>query len=463
MGKQGRLASGLFLACTVICGCADVRAEDSEAPIKQAEIAAVRPFTGKVTTNRVRMRLEPSLMSTILDEFNEGDMLVVTGQDEDFYAVRPRLGTKAFVFRTYVLDNVIEGSHVNVRLEPHLDAPVIAQLNTGDKVEGQISALNSKWFEIDVPEDVRFYVAHDFVERVGDPELMTRLEKRRQEANNLVNTAYVVCQEELTKSFEDIDIEAVTTDFQTVLDNYSDVAEEQERARYFLSMVNDRYLRRRINHLETEAKYASEQWHDRCLELAKEMSAHNDNLDAIERDLCEKAPELAEKIGSTSAKGANEAPAEVDQELVALGGPVPPKAAAREASPPEPQRATVRVTQAMLAWIPKEAIAYERWVLKHRGATIDDFYAEQQQMSMQIKGRLQPYPRPVKNKPGNFLLLDSDENLPMAFVYSTKVNLDELVGQKAVLHVAPRPSNNFAFPAYFVIDARSDEQESEAL
>lgn len=47
-----------------------------------------------------------------------------------------------------MLDNTIEGNRVNVRLEPNLEAPIIAQLNAGDKIEGQISALNSKWYEI---------------------------------------------------------------------------------------------------------------------------------------------------------------------------------------------------------------------------------------------------------------------------------------------------------------------------
>ena len=52
-------------------------------------------------------------------------------------------------------------------------------------------------------------------------------------------------------------------------------------------------------------------------------------------------------------------------------------------------------------------------------------------------------------KPGDFVLRDGD--LPIGYLYSTQVNLDSLVGKRATLIVTPRPNNNFAFPAYYVL------------
>ncbi|MEK7339256.1 MAG: hypothetical protein AABZ92_00910, partial [Verrucomicrobiota bacterium] len=58
----------------------------------------------------------------------------------------------------------------------------------------------------------------------------------------------------------------------------------------------------------------------------------------------------------------------------------------------------------------------------------------------------------VKNKPGDFILRDKD--IPLAYVYSTVVNLQDLVGKRVSLIATPRPNNNFAFPSYFVLDVK---------
>ena len=58
----------------------------------------------------------------------------------------------------------------------------------------------------------------------------------------------------------------------------------------------------------------------------------------------------------------------------------------------------------------------------------------------------------MKNRPGLvYVLLNPNNNLPIAFLYSTKLNLETRVGQEQSFIVVTRPNNNFAFPAYFVI------------
>jgi hypothetical protein len=57
----------------------------------------------------------------------------------------------------------------------------------------------------------------------------------------------------------------------------------------------------------------------------------------------------------------------------------------------------------------------------------------------------------VKNKPGDFILRNKD--IPVGYVYSTIVNLQSLVGKNVRLIAAPRPNNNFAFKAYYVLAA----------
>jgi hypothetical protein len=43
--------------------------------------------------------------------------------------------------------------------------------------------------------------------------------------------------------------------------------------------------------------------------------------------------------------------------------------------------------------------------------------------------------------------------LPIAYLYSTQVDLQGKVGQAVTLQAAPRPNHHFAFPAYFVLEA----------
>ena len=85
----------------------------SAAQFVETPVTPFTSFTGKVTKNKVRLRLQPNLEGPILKELVQGDMLIIIGETEDFYAVQPPTGSKAYVFRTYILDGVVEASRVN--------------------------------------------------------------------------------------------------------------------------------------------------------------------------------------------------------------------------------------------------------------------------------------------------------------------------------------------------------------
>lgn len=162
------------------------------------------PFTGKIIRNKVRLRLQPNLEGTIIRELDKGELLLVIGEDEDFYLVRPPQDIKAYVFRTYVLDNVVEGKHVNVRLYPELEAPVLGQLNQGETINGVISPLNSKWLEILPPQTAKFYVCKEFMEKIGSAEKLVDIQKRNKEVQSLFETSEEITRLELQKPFTEI-------------------------------------------------------------------------------------------------------------------------------------------------------------------------------------------------------------------------------------------------------------------
>lgn len=234
---------------------ADAAQPDKAPQQASAPVVALpfKAFTGKITKNKVRLRLQPNLDGKIIREFNRDDMLIVVGASEDFYIVQPPQDLKAYVFRTFILDNTVEGNHVNVRLEPDTDSPVIAQLNSGEKVEGTISPLNSKWMEILPPISAKFYVCKEYVENIGSPSLMGNLVKRREEVNTLLNTTYQISQAELQKPYDQIRLDTVFENINRVSKQFADFPDQVTRAKELLSLIQDTYLQKKIAYLEAKA------------------------------------------------------------------------------------------------------------------------------------------------------------------------------------------------------------------
>ncbi len=82
MGKG--LVSRLWLLCFAVAGfTTELQASDN-----------FEPFTGRVIGNKVRVRLEPSIDSPILDELTPNDMVIVLDEKDGFYGIRPQHESK---------------------------------------------------------------------------------------------------------------------------------------------------------------------------------------------------------------------------------------------------------------------------------------------------------------------------------------------------------------------------------
>lgn len=378
---------------------------------KEVPAQPFTPFTGKMTRSKVRLRLQPNLDGPILKELSQGDMLIVIGETEDFYAVQPPAGTKAYIFRTYVLDNVIEATKVNVRLEPDMDAPVLGQLYQGDKVEGTISSKNNKWLEIPPPPSARFYVAKDYVEKIGDSSLMGRIERKRDEVNVLLNNALVAGQQEMQKPFPEIYLDDIYADLNKVAKESGSFPELAARAKELISSMQDTYLQKKIAYLESKTQTVQDDWQNKNSQLTEQMKSQQQKLSQLEQQL-------------KKSKGSN---------VVAQG-------------------TQSGVSNKMNAWAPVEDALYRTWASENNNRSQDDFYTEQGKHAVEIRGIIEPYNRVIKNKPGDFVLVNQTSHLPIAYLYSTKVNLQDKVGHEVTLHGVVRDNHNFAFPAYFVLE-----------
>ena len=389
---------------SLICSAA-FAAAPAKIPGAQAEknTPAFKPFTGKVLANKVRIRSKADLESHIVRQLNKDELLLVTGEEGDFWAVQPPKGTKAYVFRSYIIDNIVEANRVNVRLEPHVDAPIIGQLQAGEKIAGDVCAMNHKWLEIAPPTSSHFYVSKEFIAHAGGPETLAIMEKRKTQVEELIGSAFFLAENECKKSYEEMSTTETMEKFQTVLRSYTDFPQAVAQAKEGLALLKDTYLQKKIAYLEERAELTSSARD----ELIARHKAENRELfqDDLKPD-----PNLWNRR-KTEAKA--------------------------------------DLTDRMRFWDTIEESLYLSWTAFHTGRRIDDFYQEQRANATVLSGKVESYDHPVKSRPGDYILRGQDA--PIAYLYSTSIDLEKFTGKTVTVLASARPNNHFAFPAYFVL------------
>lgn len=373
------------------------------------------PFTGKVVGNKVRIRVQPTLEGHVVRETTLGEMVAVTGEESGFFHIAPPKGTKGYVFRTFILDGVVEGERVNIRLYPDIDAPIIGRLNIGDRVNTAVSDVNSKWLEIDLPQSSHFYIAREYIENKGPIELLAAFEKKYHQATHRLSSALLFAQSEIQKPFVQMDQDGIRSMFEKLIQDYADLPDITSRANEAHSLIQDICVQKKIAFLEGGvesvqiARHLTPSQVGRLAEFGIDWQPQHHQA----KEYGEVAKNVSDKIGLSSPTTFAE------------------------------------ITDKMLVWQPLEESFFHLWAASNGESSIDDFYKTEESKAAVLTGIVEPYNRPVKNSPGDFIL--RSETLPVAFLYSTQVNLQNLVGKKVTVVGAPRPNNHFAFPAYFVL------------
>jgi len=357
-------------------------AVEKKAPRKSPTVKeAFSPFTGKITGSHVRMRLHPDLDASVVKELSKDQLVLVTAQEGSFYEVQAPEPIKAFIFRSFVLDGIVEGNRVNVRLAPDLEAPIIGHHNTGDRVGGVVSARDKKWLEIDPPSSSHFYVAKELIDKVGGPELKAEIDQRKETVAQLLQGVTNLAKEQMELPFEEIDFDRIKSGFVTIINEYSEFSKEAKDAKRLFANVQEQYLDKRLNYLEGKTALAS---------------------------------------GETAIAQSSD---EVSSEQT-------------------------RLPSSISMWDQVEQGLFVAWSQANDQKALDEFYEEQRIAAVPLSGTLVAYTAPVNNKPGDYII--KRNNLPVAYIYSTQVDLDEFVGKKVTVIGSPRSNHNFAFPAYFV-------------
>ncbi|OGN63380.1 MAG: hypothetical protein A3E80_00040 [Chlamydiae bacterium RIFCSPHIGHO2_12_FULL_49_9] len=373
-------------------------AAPKEPPAAAKKAESFKSFTGKVVGNKVRIRAKAELDGHIVRQAGKSDLLLVVGEEGDFYAIDPPKDTKAYVFRSYILDQVVEANRVNVRLEPHVDAPIIGQLQAGDRVTGQPCPMNNKWYEIAAPKGTHFYISKEFVTKIGGPEYLANREKKKAQLEEMLNTAYLSAETECKKPYEEMSPQPTVEQFQAILRDFTEFPDAIEQAKEGLALLKETYLNKKIAYLESKAGFTEAEKE----ELIAKHRAEN-------RDLMADSSSLDPSLWSRRTRKKE-------------GGSL---------------------------WDTLEESLYLSWTAFHSGKKLDDFYAEQRANAAVLKGVIEPYSLETKNRPGDYVLKGVDA--PIAYLYSTHIDLEKYAGKTVTITASPRPNNHFAFPAYYVL------------
>jgi len=379
------------------------------------DASSIESFTGKVLGDKLRVRACPAVDDTpVVRELSRGEHLLVQGEIDDFYAIKPEAGAKAYVFRTYVLDGVVEGDNVNVRLAPSLEAPIIAQLNRGDVVTGQISEASHRWFEINMPEQVAFYVAKEYIDYAGDASYLQTFQERQDALALSIEKASLKGNAELEKPFDLINFKEIESDFSMLAEVCNSFPDYQESVDTAFDAIRESYIQKKVAFLEDVNVQSSVAILDSKSEMDSGIEAYQEHMQDIEKRLAKL--NIIDEITEM----------ELDVTLIADSSP----------------------TDKMLLWEPAERELFKSWE-SDTGKSIEDFYISQKMDSNSLHGILESYDNMVYNKPGDYVLRANGHIV--GYVYSTVVDLQGMVGKEVSLVCSDRSNNSFAFPAYFAL------------
>ncbi|EPP37376.1 SH3 domain-containing protein [Chlamydia avium] len=373
---------------------------------QQIETSAFTPFTGEIKGDRVRLRLAPHVDSSIIKELSKGDFVAVIGESKDYYVVSAPEGLKGYVFRTFVLDNAIEGEQVNVRLEPSTSAPVLARLSRGTEIQVTPNQSQGKWLEIVLPDQCSFYVAKNFVTNKGSIDLYKHREGQKKIALDLLESAMKFAQEELQKNLDAIDLESIYKKINLVQsEEFSNIPGLQPLIQKALEEIQDTYLSKSLSNQNKNPG-------------VKQLTGTSESFHTLEKSNSPTQSLLSQHI----------------------------RKQARIKTSPKVQGRESLEHSLFKVWADMQPQGNSKKL------TLEAFYEEEQKKKQVLIGEIDIYPHVVKNNPGDYLLKDKENTL--AFVYATKIDLEKWIGKRVSIECLPRPNNHFAFPAYYVISIK---------
>lgn len=336
----------------------------SEVKQLQKQISLENSFTGVITGNSVRLRLHPSVTSPILREFDRDQLILVEGESDDFYRVSGRGLLKGYIFRSYVIDNIVEASHLHIRDEPSTEGVILGKLSQGEEVSATVCSYNSKWLEIELPQEISFYISKDFVQKYGEASIAINYYKKRSLFEKLFAAANFLVDQELSLNYQEIEYPKIQNTFESLLAQYEEIEDLKSTITSAYKRAQESFLKKKMHYLEEQTQVTKNELED----YQKPIVDHKSSNNFSEPD--------------------------------------------RDSNP----------TQLNLwmsnYWLDVENSLFKKWLITNPDQTLHDFYYRERQRSIALTGKLESYRYLMQSRPGDYLLRDQ-YGVPLAYLYST--------------------------------------------
>ena len=334
----------------------------------------------------------------------------------------------------------ITRNKVRLRTGPDIDSTIVTELAKGELlvVVGEVD----EFFTVEAPKDIKAYVFRSFIldGQIEGNRVNVRL-KPDTESPVLthLNTGDAVAGTICATNNKWLEIAAPSSVRLYVAKSFIDKVGGPE-----VKVAFDARKSQATKDLSDAELFAQE-------ELQKEFASIdldkvNLHFQSIIADYKE-FPCIVERAQETLAKVHEQF---LDKQIVYLDQKPQENTATIATSSPASYTQETSPTDKMREWSTLEEALYLSWLNLNDGRDMHEYYEEQKFAATKLTGIIEPYSSPVQCKPGDFFL--KKDGLPIGYIYSTKINLQELVGKKVTCVGAPRPNNNFAFPAYFVLE-----------
>jgi len=125
--------------------------------------AEVTSVPGRVTGDRVNMRVSPSLRSEVVGQLEKGQEIEVLLTDGEWCAIIPPMEIFAWVSAQYVKDGLVTGRRVNARSGPGVSYGRLTFLREG----ASVTVLEEKggWVKINLPGTGRLWVNSRYIDQ----------------------------------------------------------------------------------------------------------------------------------------------------------------------------------------------------------------------------------------------------------------------------------------------------------
>lgn len=128
----------------------------------------------RVTGDRVSLRSNPNISSELLDRSMKGEELIYLGETNGWLAVQAPDSLDFWVSEQYVQNGVVQPAKLNVRSGPSPNYGVVCVVNQGDVLA--LRGEFNEWLKIAPPAGSRVWVSAEYAERVPPPQPEPQLE-----------------------------------------------------------------------------------------------------------------------------------------------------------------------------------------------------------------------------------------------------------------------------------------------